>query len=220
MTKKALLQTLSGLPNYIIHGGDTRELRPPAAHLSSAYEHRLPVSAAILLPHPLAARKLLAVLLFYWFLRERTPLATPPPAHKPSCGLPNSRFPQAGRTRARPTRAAPLWWWAGGVACDGQPSRPSPLPPPSLEAPSPAARPAPTAELAAVWDPMGGPGGWRADPPPQSPLFEKWRLRERGAGWTGVCAGAGAPRLWSRLHPILSAPRSSLHRVCSAGAGR
>lgn len=139
------------------------------------------------------------VLLSYWLLRKRVPLATPP-AYTPSCRLPNSRFPQAGRTRAHPTWATPLRWRWWGVACDGQPAL-SPLPPHSprplrsppsrLEAPLRAPSPAPTAALPAGWDPMGGPGGRRANLPVQSPLFQRCRRVPSGRS-SGARGGEGA----------------------------
>lgn len=79
------------------------------------------------------------------------------------------------------------------MACDGEPALP-PRPPRSpsrLEAPLRAPRPAPTTAPAAGWDPMGGPGGRRANLPVQSPLFQRCRRVPSGRS-RGAPAGEGA----------------------------
>lgn len=134
---------------------------------------------------PLAARKRLRVLLFYWLLRKRALSATPP-AYTPSCSLPNSRFPQAGHTRAHPTRATPMRRWAGCVACDGQPAL-RPLPPRSpsrLEAPLRSPAPPPPRR----WQPVGTQWEVRAG----GELIFQYRVRSfRGVGKSPAAAVAG-----------------------------
>lgn len=71
-------------------------------------------------------------------------------------------------------------------------SRPShPAPPSGLEAPLRAPRPAPTTAPAAGWDPMGGPGGRRANLPVQSPLFQRCQRVPSGRS-SGARGGEGA----------------------------
>lgn len=149
-----------------------------------------------------------------------------PPPNTPSYGLPNSRFPHGpahlGRTTVVMGVGEPGAW---PVMDKWVPLTSTPLPPQpsSLEAPFRACRPAPTAELAASWDPMGGSGGRRADRPVQSPLLRRWR-RVPGGRSSGTRGGEGAARepafcgCGPGLNLLPSAPRTLLHRVRRAGA--
>lgn len=78
------------------------------------------------------------------------------------------------------------------LVMDSRLSRPSYLARPSGPvAPLRAPRPAPTTALAAGWDPMGGPGGRRANLPVQIPLFQKCRRVPSGRS-SGTLGGEGA----------------------------
>lgn len=130
------------------------------------------------------------VLLSYWLPRKRALLATPP-AYTPSCRLPNSRFPQAGRTRAHPTWATPLRRGGGGAGAwlvmDSRlPAPPTPLLPAPQGWKPPCGRPAPPPPRR--WQPVGIQWEGRAG----GELIFQYRVRSlRGVGESPAAAVAG-----------------------------